>query len=254
MLRLPPDFPHQLNEIVDHALTVEGWMTRRELEFLGLLAAAPTAEGEVLEIGSYRGRSTTVLARCAALAGKERIVAVDHLLQPAAHEEFCASVRRAGVEHLIEFHRMMSWELGRTWQRPLRLLWIDGNHTYAATKRDFGTFAPFLANGAIVAIHDVLNKYEGSLRVFMEDILLSEHFGAAGMCGSIGWAQYFRDPQSSVACREDKLRLYRCLSPLVPLVAYDQSPRGLNKLRYRFLRARVPRRPLAPETWVRRVA
>lgn len=254
MPRLLPGFRQRLETIVDHALTVEGWMTRRELEFLGLLAATPTADGEILEIGSYRGRSTAVLARCAELAGAARIVAVDHLLQPLAHEAFLASIRRAGIEHLVEFHRMMSWELGHSWQRPLRLLWIDGNHTYAATKLDFDTFAPFLANGAIVAIHDVLNQYEGSVRVFLEEILLSDHFGAAGLSGSIGWAQYHADSAQTASHRQHKLRLYRRLSPLVPLVAYDQAPRGLNKLRYRLLRARVPRRPPSPETWVQRVA
>ena len=45
--------------------------------FLALLAACPTAEGLVLELGSYCGKSAIVLAMGAALADRARIVTVD---------------------------------------------------------------------------------------------------------------------------------------------------------------------------------
>ena len=254
MPKLPADFDSQLNQIVNHALRVQGWMTRRELEFLGLLAACPTAEGVILEIGSFRGRSTTALANAARMSDGSQVVAVDHLLQTNAYEEFCASIKAAGIEDQVEFHRMTSAELARTWNRPIRLLWIDGNHAYEPTKLDFDSYYPFLADGAIVAIHDVLNLFEGSVRVFMEEMLLSDHFGAADMCGSIGWAQYFRDPRQAASHRNDKRKLYRRLSPLVPYVAFDTMPQGLSKLRYRLWRACVPRRQPRPSDWIGKVA
>ena len=40
-----------------------------------LLAAVPTTAGEVLEIGSFKGKSTVVLAKSARLAGDDRVVA-----------------------------------------------------------------------------------------------------------------------------------------------------------------------------------
>ena len=36
---------------------VDGWLTDREIQFLALAGARPTCAGDVLEIGSYRGRS-----------------------------------------------------------------------------------------------------------------------------------------------------------------------------------------------------
>ena len=254
MLRLPASFDTTVDALVDRAMRIEGWTTPRELRFLALLAACPTTTGSVIEIGSYRGRSTTLLARAAELASNVPIIAVDHFLQSGAYAAFQQSVRAAGAESLIEFHQMMSWELSVGWDRPLRLLWIDGNHTYAATRRDLDVFAPYLADGAIVAIDDVLNRFEGSLRVFMEDILLSPHYGAAGICGSIGWTQYHAEAQCSRPYRRDKLRLYRKLSPLVPLVAFDCYPSGLAKLRYRLLRSRVPRGLPDSSDWMRKIS
>ena len=254
MLKLPAGFAATIDSMVDGAMQIEGWTPPRELRFLALLAACPTTVGSIIEIGSYRGRSTTLLARAAELAENAPIVAVDHFLQAGALAAFQKSICTAGVEHLVEFHQMMSWDLGASWNRPLRLLWIDGNHTYAATHRDLETFAPSLADGAIVAIDDVLNRFEGSLRVFLEDILLSPHFGAAGVCGSIGWAQFHADAEGSRSHSRDKLRLYRKLSPLVPLVAFDCYPSGLNKLRYRLLRSRVPRGLPDSADWIRQVS
>ena len=80
MLRLPASFDTTVDALVDRAMRIEGWTTPRELRFLALLAACPTTTGSVLEIGSYRGRSTTLLARAAELASNVPIVAVDHFL------------------------------------------------------------------------------------------------------------------------------------------------------------------------------
>ena len=253
MLTLPSGFPATVDGLVDDTIQIDGWTTPRELRFLALLAACPTTTGTVLEIGSYRGRSTTLLARANQLVNSNPIVAVDHFLQAGSYEAFQKTIRAAEVEHLIEFHRMMSWELATGWDRPLRLLWIDGNHSYDSTHRDLGAFSPYLADGAIVAIDDVLNRYEGSLRVFLEDILLSPRFGAAGVCGSIGWAQFQADLRDARPYHREKLKLYRKLSPLVPLVAFDCYPSGWDKLRYRLLRSRVPRRLPACSAWMLQV-
>src|SRR2546429_8130962 len=80
--------------------------------------------------------------------------------------------------------------LARDWRRPIRLLWIDGDHQYEAVKRDLALFRPYLAPGAIVAMHDVLGTWPGPLRAFVEDVLGSDDFGPAGCFKSIGWAQY----------------------------------------------------------------
>jgi hypothetical protein len=251
---------------------VQGWLSPRETALLALAAACPTADGDVLEIGSFRGRSTIALALALEwqqTAGDDRwrpsqLIAVDPMLdddplleQPLAHgwarRIFEANLRRAGVLQQVEFHQAFSYDLAPQWQRPLRLLWIDGDHQYASTKQDFDLFAPFLANGAILAMHDVLSRYDGCIRVFSEDVLASPHFGAAGLCGSIGWAQYWCEPRHDRGEVQHKQRLLAKLQRLLPYHCQQQPPRGWAKLHYKWLRSRVPHRTLDPQRWQRTV-
>jgi hypothetical protein len=104
-------------------------------------------------------------------------------------DEFLASLRAAGVEHKVEFHRAFSRDVARTWNRPIRLLWIDGDHSYKGCKEDFDLFAPYLSDGGIIAFHDTLNAFDGPIRVFVEEILRSDRFGPCGFVHSVAWGQ-----------------------------------------------------------------
>jgi predicted O-methyltransferase YrrM len=251
------EFDRCVRELVDVAQSIDGYLSPREVRFLALLAACPTADGEILEIGTFRGKSTVVLAQAARLAGDEKVVAVDPFLLagPAgAHTALAdlrATLQRYAVADHVEFHQEYAAGLAREWSRKIRLLWIDGSHTYVAAKSDFELFAPFLSDGAIVALHDVLHVSPGPIRVFMEDVLLSAHFGPAGLCGSIGWGQFFADAQAAWPCRARKMFLYRRLSRLLPYVAFGQKVHGFEKQKYKFLRWRVPHREVRPSEWLK---
>ena len=96
---------------------------------------------------------------------------------------------------------------------------------------------------------------DGSLRVFMEDVLLDDHFGAAGLWGTIGWARYHADPAATIRHQPHKLDLYRRLSRLVPYVAFGEAPSDWwTKASFRFHRSRVPHQELQPDTWLKAVA
>ncbi len=251
---VPSEFQTRVEEITKAVEPVNGFLNRKEIEFLVLLAATPTAEGSVLEIGSYHGKSTIAIAKGAELGPARDFVTVDPLEFEGALEALNENLEQAGVENQVEFHQMTSEQLGEDWDRPIRLLWIDGGHSYELKKLDLDTFYPHLADGAIVAFHDVLNQFEGPVRVFAEGVLLSDHFGAAGVCGSIGWAQYFRDSSKCEAYRKSKLKLYRKLTPLVPCVAYNNWPTGIDRFKHKVLRSFVPHRRIDPAGWVKEVA
>ncbi|MDQ2746802.1 MAG: class I SAM-dependent methyltransferase, partial [Acidobacteriota bacterium] len=169
-------------------------------------------------------------------------------------KDFQANIERLEVADKIEFHQTFSHELAKNWTRPLRFLWIDGDHTYRGTKLDFDGFAPFLTDGAIVAMHDVLHAFDGGVRVFMEDILLSPNFGACGFCGSIGWAQYRTSDAIGERFRAEKFRLYRKLSRLIPHIVFGKELRGLEKKIYKLKRSRIPRRLVEPNEWLTMVS
>lgn len=266
-LQLPAGFFEFLPRVEAEAAPIEGQLTPREIRFLALLAAVPSAPGDVLEIGSFKGKSTVVLAQAARLAGTTKIVAVDPLTSPAitdpslggkasGREDFRANLQRAGVAAAVEFHQMFSTTLADQWprERKLRLLWIDGDHTYPGTHADFARFSPHLADGAIIAFHDVLRHYDGPNRVFVENVLPSPQFGAAGIVGSIAWARYHAAPVRAAALIAGKRALHRCLLRLLPFVTFGGEIEGWDKLCYKLARFRTPHGDLPPATWLAQMA
>jgi predicted O-methyltransferase YrrM len=180
---------------------IPGYMTDREARHLAMLVACTKGTGEILEIGSFMGKSTVLLSRAAErVHGNPKIVAVDPLTQPSetdpnipnhrpSRDDFYINLKEADVDQHVEFHEMLSHKLARKWSRSIRLLWIDGDHTWKGAASDFDNFDPHLSPGGIIALHDVMHYFDGPTRVFIERILASDDFGAAGIVGSIGWAQ-----------------------------------------------------------------
>ncbi|HET8713604.1 MAG TPA: class I SAM-dependent methyltransferase [Gemmatimonadales bacterium] len=260
---VPSDLAEAIDEAWARVRVAPGFLTHREGRFLALVAACAPAQGTILEIGSYKGKSTVGLASIAQRYGLGPVVAVDphsapavtdfgHGTEQSSWEDFQASLRRAGVEGSVEAHRAYSRELAAGWDRPIRFLWIDGDHTYRGAKEDILSFRKHLVPGAIVALHDVLHTFEGPVRVFAEEILPADDFGPAGLCGSIGWAQY--RPQDGARWSSRRRALARRLHRLIPFVRDGRQPVGLAKLRYKLWRGLVPHAAVDPAAWVRAIS
>jgi MMP 1-O-methyltransferase len=257
------DLPADLDKAIEHALQLsqrtEGFLEEQESRFLVILAACTPAEGAIVEIGSFKGKSTIALASVAARYGLGPVVAIDPHTAPSptdpdlapgasSFDEFMAAIRDANLEKHVDAHRTFSREVAKSWSRPIRLLWIDGEHTYKGAKEDFDLFSPYLSKGAIVALHDALHAFEGPIRVFVEEILRSDRFGAAGFVQSIAWGQFRSDDGAPFRAQREKLA--RKAERLLPFLKDSQPLRGLAKIRYKLARSRVPRGPIAATEWL----
>jgi predicted O-methyltransferase YrrM len=80
--RLPDGFEEFADNLMKELDPVEGYLAPNEMRFLALIAACPTAEGEILEIGSFKGKSTIILAKAAAFASDAVVNAVDPMTAP----------------------------------------------------------------------------------------------------------------------------------------------------------------------------
>jgi hypothetical protein len=247
---LPADFDTAADEAWSLINAAPGFLTEREGRFLILAAAGAPADGAMLEIGSFKGKSTVGLAAIARHYDLGTVVAVDPHTAPSetdpslkgqttTWDDFLATLRSAGLESFVEPHRAFSRDLARTWDRPLRLLWIDGDHTYEGVKLDVDLFSPFLREGAIIAFHDTLHEFDGPLRVFTDQVLMSDKFGPAGFSGSIGWAQYRPNDGGQPRFRRARQRLARRCRPVVNLLKDGRNPRGIRKLWFKLLRWRI---------------
>jgi predicted O-methyltransferase YrrM len=261
---LPAGFESFTDKIVSEVESVEGFLYPHEIKFLALLAACPTAKGGILEIGSFKGKSAVVLAKAARLSDNAVINAVDPMTAPSktdpdlkgaasSVDDFRRNIEMSGVADRIKLHQMYSSDLAKTWTDTLRLLWIDGDHTYKGTRLDFEGFAPYLVDKGIVAFHDVLHDFEGGIRVFAECVTLSSNFGAFGFCGSIAWAQFHADPADALKWRKRKIALHKKLSRLIPFHAFPEKRTGLTKQKYQLFKSLIPHGPVDPQKWLNTV-
>lgn len=186
------------DEVREVASAIDGWLSDAQGCALFQAAAATTGKGLIVEIGSWKGRSTVWLASGARLAGA-RLYAIDP--HTRSHEdpdantfgEFRTNLTRAGVDDLVEPLVMTSPEAARTLHGPVELLFVDGDHSYAAVRRDADLWLPRLVDGGVVMFHDVGTAgYSGPRRVFRESICWSAGFDGIARIGSMTMARRTR--------------------------------------------------------------
>lgn len=167
---------------LDDVQQLPGMLTEDEVECLFKLGRFNERAGVIVEIGSWKGKSTVALARGACQSHHEKIYAIDpHSVLPEegyledTKAEFLANIKRFAVDDRVIPMIMSSEEAARGWNKPIRLLWIDGDHRYEPTKLDFSLWEPFLVEGGILAMHDTIRK-KGPKRVLWEKVFRSGRF------------------------------------------------------------------------------
>src|SRR5688572_23840253 len=128
---------------------VEGWLSEDQARRLWSAGREVSAPGQIVEIGSFRGRSTIVLSRAAAEG--VRVVAVDphgggdrgpQEIAPNAdrgesdNDVFRANLARAGVDGRVRHVRLMSNQALGDVEGHIDLLYVDGAHRYAPARDD----------------------------------------------------------------------------------------------------------------------
>ena len=183
---------------VEDVYKVPGMLTSHEVDCLFQLGQINHCNGVIVEIGSWKGKSTVALARGAAASHQEKIYAVyPHAIQPEegyledTRAEFLANINKAGVESQVVPMIMTSEEAARGWTKPIRLLWIDGDHRYEPAQLDFKLWEPFVVEGGIIAMHDTIRK-KGPKRVLWENVFRSNRFQEIAIVDNITAAKKVR--------------------------------------------------------------
>lgn len=152
----------------------------------------------IVEIGSWKGRSTIWLA--SGFKGKGKVYAIDPHegikegeARPIgkSYEDFIKNIKNSGLEDLIEPIIMTSIEAIKDWKENLDLIFIDGSHEYSNVLLDFLCWAPFIDRGGFVALHDTIG-YIGPKRVLREIISRSPIWAIVAFKGQIAIARKTR--------------------------------------------------------------
>lgn len=244
---LPNNYYFLLRETLKKISKLEGHLSEREAKFLFLIAAYTPAEGHILEIGSFKGKVISIAPHTAPSPTDP------HLEGKSSLKDFLTNLKNTGVFDKIEYIVDFSENVGKNWDKPLRVLFIDGDHTYSGVKKDFYLFSPHLANNGVIALHDVLHLFPGPMRVFVEDILSSNSFGPVGLCCSIGWAKYCKDGIRNKYIMKSKDELSKKLKRILSLITPGEKIKGIKKVEYKILRALIPHSEVEPEVWLNNI-
>ncbi|MFE3267325.1 class I SAM-dependent methyltransferase [Streptomyces sp. NPDC059215] len=164
-------------EILAAFEAAKGFMPVEEgLALYGAAVEAARLGLPLLEVGTYCGRSTILLADAARAAGVTAIT-VDHHRgseeqQPGweYHDPstvdpeiglmdtlpaFRRTLHRAGLEEHVVAVVGRSPQIAAFWGTPLGLVFVDGGHTDEHASGDYEGWAPHVAEGGLLLIHDV---------------------------------------------------------------------------------------------------
>ncbi|MFH1862003.1 MAG: class I SAM-dependent methyltransferase [bacterium] len=188
-------------EVKELTAAVEGWLTEPEGELLFRLASQCTGRGVIVEIGSWKGKSTIWLAmglENSAAAKQTKIFAIDPHSGSSEHqemygevrtfEEFKANIANAQINHLIVPLVKASEQAADEMDQAVELVFIDGAHEYEFVKLDFELWFPKVIDGGIMAFHDT-TLWPGPKRVVRDLVFKSRRFRRSGFIHSITFAQ-----------------------------------------------------------------
>jgi hypothetical protein len=149
---------------------IDGWLTKEEAAYLYGLAKQ-AAEGSIVEVGSYRGRSTAALAFGTNAGARLPVYAVEPHdkfrgvfggeFGPSDRGCFMRTMAETGLYEHVRLVNVSSEFLGDKWPMPVSMLYIDGDHRYEAVKRDFECWRDKLAAHAVIVLDDASNASSG---------------------------------------------------------------------------------------------
>jgi predicted O-methyltransferase YrrM len=185
--------------ILERMRGIEGWFSDEEGDLLIAAAARALERREapaaIVEVGSYCGRSTSVLAGVIrSVAPAARVYAIDpHDGQVGADDiglqrtsptlaRFRESMAAGRLDRFVRTIQQRSYETH--WDQPIALLLIDGLHDYANVARDFHHFEPWLAADGLVAFHDYWTYFPGVV-AFVDELIATGRWREVDLAGSL---------------------------------------------------------------------
>ena len=177
----------EVNEVKKIVEKVDGWLEDEEGELLYRLAKNCLGKGRIVEIGSWKGKSTIWLAKGSKVGNKVKVYAIDPHVG-ATFEEFKKNISNSQTDDIVIPIVKTSEEVAKDFNEPVELIFVDGSHEYETVKLDFELWVPKLIYGGTIAFHDTIIK-PGPKKIVEEYVYKSKNFKNIGFVGSTTFAK-----------------------------------------------------------------
>lgn len=164
---------------------MEGWLSDTEGELLYELAKKCSGRGVIVEIGSFKGKSTIWLAKGSKAGKSVKIYAIDPHQGYTEHDtsvspndtfiDFQSNIKSAQVDDLIVPIIQKSSDALEFVKEPIEFIFIDGSHEYEAVIDDYHNWIPKLLNNGVAAFHDTIG-FLGPRKAINECVYLGKQF------------------------------------------------------------------------------
>lgn len=144
-----------------------GWLSPREAA--ACAAAAEIAEGPVIELGAYAGRSTIALARGASRRPDGIVISIDtfegwfHSPQKSLStlDQYREALNGSEYAGRVIPFRATFKDVARQWMRTVDFILHDGMHYFDNVLEDVRDWGPYLRKGGMIAFHDYHPEFPG---------------------------------------------------------------------------------------------
>lgn len=171
--------------IADKVKNIQGWVPDTSGMGLYQIARFGNHNGLVVELGSWKGRSTVWLASGIKARGNGSVYAVDtwkgsetetihkELLsgykENQLYDEFTNNLKSAGIFEQVFPIISDTGEAAKKWDaaNEIGLLFVDASHEYEGAKADFIAWGKFVQIGGFIVFDDI-PSWEGPTKVISE--------------------------------------------------------------------------------------
>jgi hypothetical protein len=175
---------------LDELSELDGLIPADVGEHLLKLAMSVPSDQAIVELGSYRGKSTCYLATGARQGNGAHVYAVDawseevsawrsavmSTLPSPVYADFRAQLSKAGFsdQHVTAVKTLSTMAGGHYEGPPVGLLYIDGDHSMKAAIADFRAWRGHLADDALVVFDDYAMTNNPGVRAAVETLLFNK--------------------------------------------------------------------------------
>jgi len=163
----------ELDEIIRVSESISGWTRGEEASELARVSFSLSDRPTIVEIGSFLGSGTVLLAGPRRLRGSGKVHCVDpfdcsgdsfsipyyqQIIADAGggplRRHFDENVRLAGLSEWVQVHQGRDCDIGAGWQGSIDMLFLDGDQSRPGARRAYESFVPFLRPGGVIALHN----------------------------------------------------------------------------------------------------